>query len=396
MRSTTIGVLGMAVLLAGSVAGCSSSNSTSAASSTAVKLTACPQSATSGFPAGGGSGAPTGTPSGGYPGGGSGSGMAIAKMVKQIDNGGSTVINPSGPAIQCGNIQLTSYNNVVYDSPKASGGKAVQLVADIQVPKTGGNHPLVIYIPGGGFFQADPTQNLNQRTYIADQDYVVASISYRTTTDGTNYVQGVQDVKSAIRYLRAHAAAYHINPNEVAVWGQSAGGYLAAMVGVTGGVSEFEDSGNPGKSDEVQAVVDEFGPSDMSKIADDFDTADQVAYASASSNISQWVFGPGTGKTLASDPEAGVAADPLTYVKASDPPFILMQGTKDTLVSPSQTLILFDALRAKGASATRIALVGAGHGDLSIPGASVSSAAPWSTQKTMGYVTRFLGAHLGG
>ena len=96
------------------------------------------------------------------------------------------------------------------------------------MPKTLGIKPLVVYIPGGGFVLADRTANLNQRTYVAEQGYVVVSITYRTVLNGATWRDSLVDVKSAIRYLRAHADQYCINVDEVAVWGQSAGGYLAA------------------------------------------------------------------------------------------------------------------------------------------------------------------------
>jgi acetyl esterase/lipase len=412
MRNSRVSAAAVAiVIVAGAVAGCSSGKPSITASSgkpsaTAAsagpQLTACPQSSSFGGAGGAGAGggaAPSGSAFGGSGASGGAGGttrptLPVATTVKQINNGASTVIDPTGPAIQCGQLQLSSYDNVVYDTP-TTNGKKVSLVADILVPKTGGTHPLVIYLPGGGFFAANPNESLNQRTYIADQGYVVASISYRTESDGANYVAGVADAKSAIRFLRAHASAYGIDPNEVAVWGESAGGYIASMVGVTAGIGQFEDGDNPGQSDTVQAVVDEFGPSNLSEVAADFNTSDQVAYASPKSNITQWVLGPATTKTLAQEPAAATASDPLTYVTASDPPFILMQGTDDTLVSPSQTLILFNALRAKGDTATRIALKGAGHGE-ALPGVSTASTAVWSTQMTMGYITRFLGKYLGG
>ncbi len=129
---------------------------------------------------------------------------------------------------------------------------------------------------------------------MAEQGYVVASIEYRTVTNGATYQDAVADVKSAIRYLRAHADQYAINTRAVAVWGQSAGGYLAAMTGVTNGLKQFEDRGNPGQSSSAQAVVDEFGSSDLSKIASDYDAAAQQANYAAGNAFAQFVFGPGS------------------------------------------------------------------------------------------------------
>jgi acetyl esterase/lipase len=80
---------------------------------------------------------------------------------------------------------------------------------DIQVPKTGGRKPLVVFLSGGGFVVSDQASSLDQRTYVADHGYVVASVQYRTTLDGATYKDGVADVKSAIRYLRARRRVPH-------------------------------------------------------------------------------------------------------------------------------------------------------------------------------------------
>jgi hypothetical protein len=119
-------------------------------------------------------------------------------------------------------------------------GKATQLEMDIQAPKTPGRKPLVIFITGGGFVLAPNSANLNQRTYVADHGYVVASITYRTVLNGATWRDTLADVKSAIRYLRANAKTYDIDPDHVAAWGQSAGGYLASFAGTTNGDKQFD------------------------------------------------------------------------------------------------------------------------------------------------------------
>jgi acetyl esterase/lipase len=318
----------------------------------------------------------------------------VAKTIKPSDTSKSVVYTPSGPQIQCGQLQLSTYDNLVYSTP-TTNGKQISLKLDLQVPKTAGKKPLVIYITGGGFDIADKTANLNQRTYVADQNYVVASIEYRTVPDGATYKQTVSDVKSAVRYLRAHADQYGIDASKVAVWGQSAGGYLASMTGVTNGDSQFVSGGNLNESSDVQAVVDEFGPSDISKVAADYDTAAQQGNYVAGNSLAQFVFGTGTKLSVEDDPSVEQLSNPITYVTSTAPSFILLHGSKDQLVSPSQTLILFNALRAKGVDATRYVLTGANHGDLTVPGMSASSALPWSTKQTMGYIVSFLNKKLG-
>jgi len=371
-RRKVLAVLAACVVGGLALAACSSTKS---ASSSAPKLSACPQSP----------GAPAGAPAGG------GLSIPVAKTVAKTNVSTSVVINPTGPQIQCGKTSLTSTNNIVYATP-TTNGKQMSLKMDIQVPRTAGKKPLVIYLTGGGFMIAGQTANLGQRTYIAEQGYVVASIQYRTIADGAVYSDAVADVKSAVRYLRAHAGQYGIDGSHVAVWGQSAGGYLAAMTGVTNGLKQFDVGADLDQSSDVQAVVDQFGPSNLSKVGDDYDTAAKEANLAPGNNLAQWVYGAGTTKSVAQYTAQVAAADPTTYITAATPPFVLLQGSNDELVSPSQTLLMNNALKAKGVQSTRYVVAGANHGDLAFAGnASVKD---WSTQVVMGKITGFLGEHL--
>jgi acetyl esterase/lipase len=381
--------------------GCSSSSQTDSAGASPAASpasTTCPADPGSGGPTGGGalpSGFPGGALPSGIPGGrtsGAPAGIPMAKTIKATDTSTSTVINPTGPQIQCGKTQLTSFNDIVYATP-STNGKTTELKLDLQTPGTSGTKPLVIYITGGGFQIAAKTANLNQRTYVAEQGYVVASIEYRTVADGATYADAVADVKSAVRYLRAHAAQYGIDKADVAVWGQSAGGYLAAMTGTTNGVKKFDVGANLDQSSDVQGVVDEFGPSNLSELAADYDTAARQANYVAGNSAAQWVYGPGTKKSIAQYTSQIAAANPITYISSKTAPFVLLHGSADHLVSPSQTLIVHTALRAKGIDSTRYVLTGADHGDLSFTG-NATAAKPWSTVETMSHIVDFLSKHL--
>jgi acetyl esterase/lipase len=302
------------------------------------------------------------------------------------------VIDPTGPQIQCDQTRLSIYSNVAYSTP-TTNGNTVQLTMDIQVPKMAGMKPLVVYIPGGGFVLAEKTANLNQRTYVAEHGYVVASITYRPVRDGAAWRDSLADVKSAIRYLRAHADQYDVNADEAAVWGQSAGGYLAAMSGTTNGDGQFDIGSNLNENSDVQAVVDEFGPSDLSKLAADYDEATQEAKYTPGNPLAKFIIGSGTKLSALDDSAALRAADPITYISSRTPPFIELHGSHDQFVSPSQTLLLHTALRAKGVPSTRYVLNGANHGDMPFlgkPGAGI----PWSTQEVMGIIVGFLAKRL--
>jgi acetyl esterase/lipase len=376
-------VLGLALMA------CSSGGQgTSSDAASPTQPTDCPTSQIT-APGGGSSGAPGGA-SGGAPGGVS---ITAAKSVAPSDTSTSTVIKPEGPQITCGRTEVDTHSDIVYSTP-STAGKPVGLKLDILVPKTAGKKPLVIYLSGGGFVMATKEAALDQRTYVAEAGYVVASIQYRTTTNGATYQDAVADTKSAIRYLRAHADQYDIDPAKAAVWGESAGGYLAAMTGTTNGLKQFDVGDNLDQSSDVQAVVDKFGPSDLSKIGADFDTAAQQANVSPGNATAAWVYGPGTKKSITVDPAAVARANPATYVDSADPAFILFHGSADTLVSPSQTLLLHNALRAKGVDSTRYVLNGAGHGDLTFMGGDPNAARPWTTKEVMDDITTFFGKHL--
>ncbi|MET8832041.1 alpha/beta hydrolase [Streptomyces sp. NPDC004610] len=316
--------------------------------------------------------------------------IPVASSVKPTDTSTSTVIVPDGPQMQCSTTPPTLHEDITYSTPTTNGVET-DLQLDLQVPATPGDKPLVVYLTGGGFVTANKTANLGQRTYVADQGYAVASIEYRTTrTSGATYEDGLADVKSAIRYLRAHADEYGIDADKVAVWGQSAGGYLAAMAGATNGIKRFDIGENLNQSSSVQAVVDEFGASNLAAVADDFDAATKATYMAPGSFINNYVFGVGSTQTVATNPAANRAANPATYLRrSSSAPVILLQGDQDQIISPSQSLIYLNDLKAKGVEATRYVVQGGNHGDMSFLG-DPDAGQQWSTQKVMDVITGFL------
>ncbi|MCG7204454.1 alpha/beta hydrolase [Streptomyces arenae] len=378
---------------------CSTDSGTTASGEAGARSSSCPTPPAPGPQGapGAGAAAPSGTPSGvpsGAPGGaGAGNQLPIASTVAKPDTANSKVISATGPQIECGGREVETHDDIVYSTPSTNGTKT-ELKLDLTVPKTDGAKPLVVYIPGGGFLTAQKEQGLNRRTYIAERGYVVASVHYRTTTDGATYVAGLADVKSAVRYLRAHAGEYGIDPGRVAVWGDSAGGYLAAMAGTTGGVRKFDVGDNLDQSSKVQAVIDDFGPANLSRIGADFDDKTEQANLAAGNMTAKWVYGPDTNKSVAAYTDQVKAADPATYADADDPAFLLYHGDQDRLVSPSQTLALHNALLAKGVDSTRYLITGAGHGDGGV-GMPASMTAPWTTRKVVDQLVGFLDDHLG-
>lgn len=359
-----------------SLGACASNDSASKDPAIDTTLTECPTSA---------------QPAGGQPAGGP---RQATEIVVPVDTSTSTVIDPgSGPQIQCGRTEVETHADIVYSTPTLADGSPIELKLDILVEEPlSGAKPLVVYLPGGGFSSATKEQTLNLRTFVAESGYVVASIQYRTATNGAVYTDGIADAKSAIRFLRANADEYGIDPARVAVWGQSAGGYLASMVGVTGGRADLDVGEHLDQSSEVAAVIDEFGASDLSKLMSDYGPAAEQAFANTVSPISQYITGPG-GAALAQSPDIVAAANPITSIAATDPPFLLFHGDADILISPSQTLLLHNALVTAGVDSTRYVVHGAGRGDLSFMG-DPRAGLPWSTKEVMGIMVDFLNSHL--
>jgi acetyl esterase/lipase len=230
------------------------------------------------------------------------------------------------------------------------------LLLDLFLPKGDGSFPLIIWIHGGAF-RAGSKENNRARRMVA-RGYAVASINYRLSQVAI-FPALVHDAKAAVRWLRAHAAEYHLDPQRFGVWGGSAGGYLAAMLGVVQGIPELEgDLGNPHISSRVQAVCDWYGPSDFLRMNDVVGTMDHNAPDSPESQL--------IGAPIREHPDLVAKANPITYIteeRAQDfPPFLIMHGGHDLTVIPNQSELLHNALVEAGADVTLVILGGLGHG----------------------------------
>ena len=241
------------------------------------------------------------------------------------------------------------------------------LYMDILQPQTKEPCPLIVFITGGGFIMSPKNNWIQQRMELAEKGYVVASIEYRHAPL-SKFPLPIEDCKLAIRWLRAHAKQYNIDPERVGVLGNSAGGYLSAFMGVTNGNREFDKGEYLDYSSDVLCAADIFGISDLLTIGEDYSPEIQKLHESAGITEAMWLKGvPGFG-----GPDGGVQefkeeakkASPLFYVSEKSAPMLLMHGTKDTSVSPSQTDKLFQALRSKGVEAQRYVVNGAAHGGI--------------------------------
>ena len=260
-------------------------------------------------------------------------------------------------------VQLVS--NVVYAQVPDRGYVNKPLTMHLVIPQDKKPHPVILYINGGGFINSNKDGYMQQWLDLAEHGYVVASMTYRVAPTA-NFPAPLEDVKSAVRFLRANADRFHIDAKHIGVFGGSAGGYLAAMAGTTNGVKGFDKGENLKYSSDVQAVVDVYGLSDLNKIGADYSEAVQQAHRSAGATEALWVNGSpvfgGKDGGIAANPEGAKAANPMTYISSKTAPFLLMHGDADILVSPSQTELLREALAEHNIEATRYLVKGAAHG----------------------------------
>ena len=233
---------------------------------------------------------------------------------------------------------------------------AVYHQLDVYVPAgLTGRAPLVVHIHGGGWWGGSKGEARTYCDSLYYAGYVIADINYRLSTDSMWPAQ-IYDCKTAIRFLKANAARYHIDTAHVGLMGESAGGHLAAMVGVTCGVDSLEGRhlGGPRITSRVHAVFDQWGPTDLSK----FDG--QWPHTGADS-CTAWLPYEGNalnpvnfllGCQVSACPERARTADPIAYIRGGEPPFAIYHGLFDCIVPPIQSQMLYDTLRAFGDSAT--------------------------------------------
>jgi len=238
---------------------------------------------------------------------------------------------------------------------------------DIYLPNEGkGPFPLIIEIHGGGFMMGDKSSQIAPMLEGLKRGYAVASIGYRLSGEDL-FPAAVQDVKAAIRFLRANAGTYGLDPNRFATWGASAGGNLSTMAALSAGIAKFTDAslGNAGVSDAVQAAVDWFGPLQFTTMDAEF-KALGTSGVMGSTNASGSAESKYLGKVIGSAEAAPLAeaANPLAYLSSKAPPMYIQHGTADRNVPITQSETLARKLAAAIGKDKVIfeKLEGAGHG----------------------------------
>jgi acetyl esterase/lipase len=216
--------------------------------------------------------------------------------------------------------------------------------------------PAIAYFFGGAFKHGSKDSGIQHLLPFAQRGYVCASVEYRLSGE-VKFPAPVHDCKCAIRFLRGNGAALGIDPDRIGVCGHSSGGYMATMLGVTGGIAEFEGSGGwSDYSSRVQAICDWYGPTNFLRMNAAGSTMDHDA---PDSPESLFIGGP-----IQENRERAAEANPITYVTSERtiPPFLIVHGDQDPLVPFNQSELLAAALASVGADYRFHRIVGGGHG----------------------------------
>ena len=217
-------------------------------------------------------------------------------------------------------------------------------------PKSGeGPFPAVICIHGGGFRAGKRDGYDGLCVKLAERGYVAATISYRLAPQ-FQFPAAVHDTKAAVRWMRANARKYKVDPERIGVTGGSAGGHLAQFLAVTAHVPRFEgQGGNPDQSSAVACVVNVYGPSDFTKSYGKSVDAHEV--------LPLWFGG-----NLETRRDLHIQGSPLYWVTPDAAPTLCIHGTEDKYVAHEQAVWLIDKLKEATVEAELVTLEGAGHG----------------------------------
>jgi acetyl esterase/lipase len=223
---------------------------------------------------------------------------------------------------------------------------SVSLRMDLYFPASGsGPWPALLYVHGGGWNSGDKSEILGLRDLpgLTGAGYVVASVDYRLSPDYL-FPAMIEDVKCAVRFLRAHADQYELDAQRVGVWGTSAGGHLATLLGLSDASAGWDVGEWLDQSSRVQAVIDLFGPADLSQ-------------AIALPKVNETLLGN-------ANPSASQLAwlSPVSYVSPDDPPFLIVHGNRDWIVPLEQSIRLDALLDAAGVTSQFVTVKNAGHG----------------------------------
>ncbi|MDT8990472.1 alpha/beta hydrolase [Curvibacter sp. APW13] len=286
---------------------------------------------------------------------------------------------PSGPARYPTDLQPT-HADIAYAQLSA------RQTLDVFLPTGKGPFPVVVNIHGGAFRMGskEMLDTAVARALLA-QGFAVVSVNYRLSAEA-RFPAAIEDVKAAIRFVRAQAGAWRLDARHVLVFGQSAGGNLASLAGTSAAQGLWDNPalGHADQSSAVQGVIDWFGPSDFAQM-------DAQAKAQGCAERDQTHGQPDSpesaylGAPIAQVPDLVRLTNPITHIGPSTPPFLLFKGDQDCVVPVGQSVLLYEALRAAGRDVQLVRLPHAGHGDF---GGSGAFSAPENVQRIVAFAQR--------
>jgi acetyl esterase/lipase len=249
------------------------------------------------------------------------------------------LVSAQGP----GAAEVRRVSGLVFARP---GGQELRL--DLALPVEGpGPFPAVLCLHGGGWVSGERQQMKQTIEVLARRGFVAAAADYRLAPKHRFPAQ-VEDAKSAVRWLRAHAGEYQVDPDRIGVMGLAAGGHLACLLGVTAPGDGLEGTQNAGQSSKVQAVASLSGPTDLLAL--------KGVKAAVENNLV-----PLLGARPEEKPEVYQAASPVHFAPHNPPPFLLIHGGADPIVPVQQAHDFADRLNKAGGKARVQVLQGEGH-----------------------------------
>lgn len=266
--------------------------------------------------------------------------------------------------------------DVVYSTPQG-----IELKMQIFKPWTSETieeqpkYPLIVFVQGSAWTFPDVNYQIPQLAGFAREGYVVATLTHRNCLEGHAFPAFLEDIKTGIRFLRKHAAEYQIDTERIAVFGTSSGGNTALLIGLTGDEKRYKTAEYSEYSDSVKAVVDCFGPTDLSYVINNMESLDEGMI-----DIFKGLRGENTPENINKLQEIS----PVNHIEEGKayPPFLILQGDKDTLVDYEQSELMYHRLSDAGADATLVCVEGAPH-----------EGSFWSNE-LLEIIKEFLAAHL--
>jgi len=231
------------------------------------------------------------------------------------------------------------YGETVVDVPYCSVDTLSQTM-DVYFPESGGPWPALVYVHGGSWMGGDKSEAVLFAERMKAQGYLVVSINYRLSPTGSFPVM-IEDVKCAIRSLRANAAQFNLAPDRIAAVGTSAGGHLVSLLGTTDASVGWDVGEYLDQSSRVQAVIAIAAVTDLTRDFPDLDIEAMRNVGFSEDNFLQ--------------------ASPVTHVTPDDPPFLLIHGDQDEVVPLEQSKLMYERLVQTGVPAQLVVVQNAEH-----------------------------------